>query len=231
MYWDDVAQVPLLKYYTHEGVLMLNILEDRLRVMYDGHRLVIFTNEHRNNTRGICGYMSGEPRDDYKTPYGLVDQPDLFASLYALAENSETIKQLQESAKEVAYQPKYKYTIFRPDSEWLASMVSSEEVAQLNTNVYRTRSYHKTKGQCLLMKQVQYHENHGEICITMTPLDSCQSHCKGEGFKVQDTQVVCRPKLDQQFQMYRNQIRQGQNPKVVGTPLTKQFRVPSRCIA
>lgn len=235
-YWDEDDNAPLLEYYTQQdGVLILNIREDRLRAMYDGQRLVVLAKNNRNNTRGICGYMSGEPLDDYMTPNGLVDRSDHYGASYSLnVENSDyQTQQLQSQAKEVAYQRKFKNTnVLRSDKYWQKAMFdSSSQEDRQSENVYRSRGYSKKPGTCQMQQQVQYYENHGEICITTTPMNACQSHCQGNGYSVKSVQVVCRPKLDQQFQEYRNQILQGSNPKVNGPTEMKQYRIPSSCKA
>lgn len=235
-YWDEDDNAPLLEYYTQQdGVLILNIREDQLRAMYDGQRLVVLAKNNRNTTRGICGYMSGEPLDDYMTPNGLVDRSDHYGASYSLnVENSDyQTQQLQSQAKEVAYQRKFKNTnILRSDKYWQKAMFdSSSQEDRQSENVYRSRGYSKKSGTCQMQQQVQYYENHGEICITTTPMNACQSHCQGNGYSVKSVQVVCRPKLDQQFQEYRNQIRQGSNPKVNGRTEMKQYRIPSSCKA
>lgn len=235
MYWDDVSNKHLLKYYTrNDGVLVLSIDQSRVRVVYDGQRLVVLSNVHRNTAWGICGRMSGEPRDDYETPYGLVDKPELYAASFALNDDNSDPKtqELQTMAKQQAYQRKNKYTsILRSDIEWYNNMQSSSEENWSGQTVYRSRSYLKQRLACQLQQQVQYYENHGEICITTTRLPACQSHCKGEGYKVQPVQVTCRPKLDQQYWVLRDQIRQGQNPQVSGVPQLKQYKVPTACSA
>lgn len=234
IYWDDAEEVPLLQYFTYsEGVLMLNIRDGRLRAMYDGQRLVVTTQYYRTTTRGICGQNSGEPRDDFWTPKGLVDKPEYYAASYALeGENSDPkTQQLKKEAEKMAYHSTPKYTaILRSDGEWLKAVQHKDEEWD-SQKVYRTRSYLKQRGQCKLQQQVQYHENHGEICITTTPLPACQSHCQGEGYKVQAAQVICQSKADQQFRSYRNQIQQGQNPQVSGVPKVEQYRVPTLCKA
>ncbi|XP_049881610.1 vitellogenin-like [Pectinophora gossypiella] len=239
MYWDDAEQTPFLKYYIQpDGVLMLNIRENRLRAMYDGQRLVVLEREARNHTRGICGLMSGEPRDDYLTPSGLLlDNGEQYAASYALKDNSDPkTEQLQELALQLAYQRQYQYTtILRSDRQWRQwqKQESSEESSEdwTSRKVFRAKSYNRVRGPCALKKQVQYYENSNEICITTTPLDACSSHCKGENYQVKAAQVVCSSKLDQQYQQYVQQIQQGQNPKVSGVPQIRQYRVPSSCRA
>lgn len=236
MYWDDVDDSHLLYYYTQpDGVLVLTIGENRLRVLYDGQRVVLMSgdNSHRGSAQGICGRMSAEPRDDYQTPYGLVDKPEHYGASYAL--NSETAdpqtQQLQNQAKKEAYQPKTQYTtILRSDIEWTNNMQPSEE-SWGSQIVYRSRSYEKSKGPCELQEQVQYYQNQGEICISTLPVPACQSHCRGQSFQVQPVQVTCKSKLDQQYQIFRNEIQQGQNPRVSGVPQLQQFKVPTACLA
>lgn len=236
MYWDNDDNMPFLEYYTQpDGVLILNIREDRLRAMYDGQRLVVLAKNNRNNTRGICGYMSGEPLDDYMTPNGLVDRPEQYGASYALnVENSDhQTQQLQSQAKELAYQRRFQNTnILRSDKYWQMAMDdSSSEEDRQSKNVYRSRGYSKKARTCQMQQQVQYYENYFEICITTAAMNACQSHCQGNGYTVKSVPVVCRPKLDQEFQEYRNQIRQGQNPNVNGPTKMKQYRVPSSCKA
>lgn len=235
IYWDDEQEKPMLQYYSEsDGSLLLNIREDKLRVMYDGQRSVVLNKDSRNSSRGLGGRMSGDRRDDYLTPNGLVDEPQYYGASYALnSENSDpNTSQLKEQAKEKAYAPENRYTtILRSDDEWKNAMQSSSNEDWGSQTVYRSRSYTKQRGPCKLQQQVQYYENQGEICITTSPLNACQSQCSGDGYKVQAAQVVCKPKLDAEFQTYRNQIQQGQNPKVTGVPQNKQYRVPSSCRA
>ncbi|KAJ8707494.1 hypothetical protein PYW08_010746 [Mythimna loreyi] len=235
IYWDDVDEVPLLQYYTlPEGILMLSIRDGRLRLMYDGQRLVLTTQDYRRTTRGICGQNTGEPRNDYRTPHGLVDLPEHYGASFALdVEDSDPKTQgLKMEAQQKAYQPIPKYTtILRSDEEWNRAIMQRDQDWD-SQNVYRTRGYGmKIRGQCQVQQQVQYHENHGEICITTTPLPSCASYCHGEGYKVQAAQVICRSKNDEQFRSFRTQIQQGQNPQVDGVPKVEQFRVPTSCKA
>lgn len=235
VFWDDAEQLPLLQYYTgSDGVLMLAIRENRLRVMFDGQHLVVLASEPRKQTRGLCGYMTSTPRQDYITPYGIVDKPEYYGATYALKDNiDQKTQQLQEQAKQAAYPYKKQYApILRSDREWAAAMESSSSEEETSShNVYRARSYLKQRGECKVQQQVQYYENHGEICISTTPVPSCQSHCRGLEYTIQPVQVVCRPKIDQQHVAYRNQIRQGLNPSVSGVPQLKQYRVPTACAA
>ena len=239
MYWDEVARTPFLKYHLlPDGALMLRLREDRLRIMYDGQRLVVLENESRNHTRGICGVMSGEPRDDYLTPSGrLVDNDEHFGASYALSDNIDPkTQELQTKAEELSYERRYQHTnILRSDSQWRKwqQEESSEDSWEdwSSRKVYRARSYNKVRGPCSLKKQVQYHENSAEICITTAPLDACSSHCKGENYQIQAAQVVCSSKQDQQFQQYVQQIHQGENPKVTGVPQIRQYRIPTSCKA
>ncbi|CAH2099264.1 unnamed protein product [Euphydryas editha] len=234
-YWDDVEEMPMLEYHTENNdVLMIKILENQLRIMYDGSRLVFITNWNRNNNRGICGYMSGESRDDYLSPFGLIDKSELYAASYILidAESDPKEKELNVQAKKVAYQPKRTPTvILRSDEDWKNNMRLTSDEEWGSQIIYRSRSYLKSKQPCEVKRQVQYYENHGEICITTEPLPACQSHCTGSEHNVSSTQVVCRPKLDQQFLSYRDQIRQGENPRVSGDPQRARFKVPGFCNA
>nr|BAD91195.1 vitellogenin [Saturnia japonica] len=237
IYWNDVEQKPFLEYYTQQdGVLMLNIEEYKLRAMYDGQRLIVLASANRQSARGICGSITGEPRDDYLTPEGLVDNPEYYAASYALYDEYSDPKtqELKTKAKQEAYQPKNKYTtVLRSDPEWQQdkTAASSPEEDWGSETAYRSRSYDKQRGPYVVKHQVQYYENHGEICITTTQLPVCQSHCTVMEYRIQATQVTCRPKLDQQFRSYRDQIKQGQGPVVTGVPKVKQFKVPAICNA
>ncbi|XP_047519715.1 vitellogenin-like [Pieris napi] len=232
-YFDESEESPILEYYVQpDNVLVLKIKDNRLRIMYDGQRLVVLSAQGRGQNRGICGQMSGKRRDDYMTPYGLVDNPDHYAASFALNdENPEPrTRQLQAEAKQMAYQRQNKYTaILRSDENWQNSQ--SENMKWDDSGVYNARSYSKKKVPCKMQKQVQYYENYGEICITTKPLPVCQPYCNVEDYKVQAAQVVCHPKMDPQFITYRNQIRQGLNPKVSGAPESRQYRVPASCKA
>lgn len=232
-YWDDEEEAPILEYHTEgNGALVLKIRDSRLRIMYDGMRSVVLANEKRKHTRGICGYMSGEPRDDYLTPRGLVDNPEYYGASYILiGENSEALeKERQETAKRMAYQPQRKYTtILRSDEDWKTQMYLSAEDEWGSQIIYRARNYLKEKKPCEVRPQVQYYENQGEICITTAPLPSCQSHCTGVDYKIQPAEVVCKSKFDLDFRAVRDQIRLGQNPKVSGVPQNAQYRIPASC--
>lgn len=234
-YWDDEEEVPILEYHTEgNGALVLKIRDSRLRIMYDGMRSVVLANEKRKNTRGICGYMSGEPRDDYLTPNGLVDNPELYGASYVLiSENSEPQeKERQEKAKRVAYQPQRRYTtILRSDENWKNQMQLSSKEELGSQIIYRARNYLKEKKPCELRPQVQYYENQEDICISTAPLPSCQSHCSGVDYKIQPAEVVCKSKFDVEFRAIRDQIRLGQNPKVAGPSQNAQYRIPASCKA
>ncbi|XP_060807429.1 vitellogenin [Amyelois transitella] len=239
IYYDEVEEKPLIQYYTApDGVLLVYIKEDRLRAMFDGQRLVLLSSEERNNNRGICGYMSGSPRYDYLTPYGLVDEAKHYAASYTLKEESDPkTEQLREEAHKIAYQPKNEYTtILQTDSEWSKIMhshssSSSSEEDSHSKNVYKSRSYLKERKECEVQQQVQYYENHGEICISTAPVPVCQSHCHAN-YQEQQVHVVCRPKIDQQYISYREMIRQGKNPNVEGSQIKiKQYKVPISCVA
>ncbi|XP_053619274.1 vitellogenin-like [Plodia interpunctella] len=239
IYYDELEQIPLVQYYTGaDGVLQVFMKEDRLRAMFDGQRLVLLSSEERNNNRGICGYMSGSPRYDYLTPYGVVDEPQQYAASYTLKDQSDPkTEQFKVEAQKQAYQLKNKYTvILRTDDEWSDMMhshssSSSSKDSTHFKNVYRSRSYLKEDNECQVQQQVQYYENHGEICISNAPVPACQSHCRGTEYKVQYVQVICRPKIDQLYISYRDMIRQGGNPKVDGETQIKHYRVPTSCVA
>ncbi|XP_032524894.2 vitellogenin-like [Danaus plexippus] len=232
-YWDDVNDSPLLEYYsTGDNVLMIKLRENRLRIVYDGERSVVLSRDNRKNIRGICGRMSGDPRDDYLTPSGLVDKPEYYGASYALIEdeNDPRTQELQSEAKRKAYEPRKQYTtILQSDNKWQSAMLSSSEDDWDSQIVYRARNYGKSKGKCKVVPQVQYYENQSQICITTSSLPSCQSSCSGGSYKIQSTQVVCRSKLDSQFQSYRDEIKLGKSPKVSGEPRTVDYRVPSSC--
>ncbi|XP_045456674.1 vitellogenin-like [Melitaea cinxia] len=236
MYWDDIEELPMLEYHTEDnGILIIKIRENQLRVMYDGSRLVFITNWNRNNNRGICGYMSGEPRDDYLSPNGLLDKPELYAASYILidGDSDSKEKELNAQAKKMAYQPKRKYTVFSRSDQGLQNdmpMESGEEWASEKT--YTSRNYLKTTLTCEVMRESQFYENRDEICITMRPLPACQSQCAGSEYRLQRVPVMCGPKLDKMFILYRDQILQGQSPRVrTGELKTAQFRVPGSCSA
>nr|ALR35190.1 vitellogenin [Spodoptera exigua] len=237
VYWDDVKEEPLLEYYTEaDGVLMLNIRDGRLRAMYDGQRLVLTTQDHRKSTRGICGRNSGEARDDYQTPVGLVDLPELYGAAWALSDETSDPKteELKKKAQEKAYQPTTKYTaILRSDEQWRMA-VQEREQRLVSQNLYMTRGYQKKGRQCQVQQQIQYYNTDREICISTTPLAACPSNCRGVAFNVESAVVVCRSNTDEQFKTYRQQIQQGQNPQlsqVSHRVRNVNFRVPTSCKA
>ncbi|XP_063630311.1 vitellogenin-like [Cydia splendana] len=232
MYWDEAIDAPLLYYYNTDGAWMFVIGDDRLRGIYDGQRLVIWASKNRNTIRGVCGYMSGEPRDDYLTQYGIVDKPELYAAAFALnTENADShTQQLSNQVREQAYKPLYHFTsILRSDDKWRQEMESSDE--DRSNIVYRARSFQKQQGPCHMEKQVQYYQTDKEICISTVQVPACEKHCRGLNYQVRPVQVVCRPATDPQFQNYRNQIQRGENPQVSGQQQAAQYRVPSSCQA
>lgn len=122
MYWNDIDEIPLLQYYIlADGIMVFNINNGALRVMYDSQRLVIFTDDHRSSTRGICGQSTSQVRDDYMTPWGLVDRPEYYGASFSLDGEFSDPKtvELKKEAKLKAYQPVTKSTnILHCDSEW-----------------------------------------------------------------------------------------------------------------
>ncbi|KAJ8707493.1 hypothetical protein PYW08_010745 [Mythimna loreyi] len=132
-YWDNVSDSTILEYYTlAEGVQVFKINDEAIRILYDGQRLVIFTSDYRSTTRGICGQSSSQISDDYLTPYGLVDLPDLYGASFSLDGEFSDPKtvELKKEAKLKAYQPVTKYTnILRSDTEW--SKAENESVKTL----------------------------------------------------------------------------------------------------
>ncbi|CAH0697615.1 unnamed protein product [Spodoptera exigua] len=122
IYWDEDKEVPLLQIYTlADGVKVFNINNGAIRLVYDSQRLVVFTDEHRKTTRGLCGQDSTQIRDDYMTPYGLVDLPEHYGASFSLEGEGSDPKtvELKKEAKLKAYQPVTKYTnILRSDDEW-----------------------------------------------------------------------------------------------------------------
>lgn len=236
-YWSQ-NQPAVVYYALPDGVMVVNIDNDKVRALYDGQRLVIYANENRHSTRGICGRMTAEPKDDYLTPYGYVDNANQYAASYALNQkhNVPETDLLQKQAKQNAYQPEKQYTsIVHSDKNWSQykqeKQGSSTEEKSGSQSVFRVRSYKREVGECELHEQVQYFDNHGEICITLQPMPSCSSQCHGENYSKRSVQVACRPNTDQEFQNYRDQIRQGHNPQVPenGESQMWRFRVPSIC--
>ncbi|KAJ2940977.1 hypothetical protein O0L34_g13103 [Tuta absoluta] len=235
IYKDETEQVPLLEYYVlPDGILMLNIRENRLRAMYDGRRLVILTREGRNEVRGICGLMNGEKNDDFWAPQSLVVSDKHFAASYALKDGiDDATRQLQDEAKNWAYLRTQTYTTdLKSDSEWQKWLAGSTEKSMDSPAVYRARLHLKQpRGTCVSAKQVQYYETSSKICVTTMPLEACPSHCRGEGYKVSPASVVCGSKSDVTFQEYVKQINMGQNPKVTGVTRPIQYRIPTSCVA
>ncbi|CAH1643964.1 unnamed protein product [Spodoptera littoralis] len=123
-YYDDVLKIPVVEYYyvveDHYQVYSLN--NGAIRFIYDDHRrLVIFSDDHRSTTRGLCGQSTSQPTDDYMTPYGLVDLPEHYGASFSLEGEDSDPKtvQLKKEAKLKAYQPVTQYTnILRSDDEW-----------------------------------------------------------------------------------------------------------------
>ncbi|XP_048486868.1 vitellogenin isoform X1 [Plutella xylostella] len=229
MYWDEETKMPLLKYYTlADGSMVFSIEQGRARVIYDGQRLVVLRKENRGNSRGVCGYMSGDARDDYLTPAGIVDAPEHYGASYALREHATpALLELQQQAAKLAYQPAQHYTaILAADAEWSQS-VQREHVWQ---HAYRAR-YYGASAECRVQQQVQYYEHHGDTCVSTRQVAACAAQCRGDGYEVQPAEVVCGPRGDKVFHSYVEQIRAGGNPQVSGVTKIQQFRVPKRCLA
>lgn len=230
VYSDHKNNKPLLyQSVENDGTILINI-NGQLRVLYDGQRLVILSNSYKHNTQGICGHQTGDKRDDYMTPYGWVNNPEHFGASYSLNEEGDAkTQQLKEDSMNNAHQPKRQYTsILNSDSQWTEGLNSH------NKNVYRVKSYSKKdNSECKIDPQIQYFESHGKICITRTMIPSCTSNCRGVNMQPQRSNVVCRPSNDQEFQKFKSQIHQGQNPQVSesqsGVQEQRQFLVPSSC--
>ncbi|CAD0206287.1 unnamed protein product [Chrysodeixis includens] len=129
-YTSYVTRRPYLEYYKQaDGVYVININNGDIRFIYNGNTLVIFTDKHRSDTRGICGQSTTEIRDDFMTPYGLVDQPAYYGAAFSLDGEFSDPKtaELKKEAKLKAYQPVTKHTnILRSDDEW--SKVENREL-------------------------------------------------------------------------------------------------------
>lgn len=236
MYWNELTDKPLLTYFTQQdGVLVLFIEDRRLRMMLDGERLVVLANDHRGTARGICGQMTGEPRDDYETPVGLVDQPELYGASFALNVDYSDPKtmELQKKAKEQAYQPRNKFTsILRSDDEWRSIMEARSPQYSNGETVYRSIPW-KPFPSCTIQQQTQFYETSDETCVSINPLPVCPSNCRGVNHVIMPAEVTCSNKRDQHFRAYVDEIREGHNPHIT-VPAhyqseLKQFRVPIEC--
>nr|AXM43802.1 vitellogenin [Conopomorpha sinensis] len=235
---DGNDKVALEYFYLPDDRLMLNIREGRLRALYSGRNIVILAYGNQNHTRGLCGHMSGEPNDDFVTPDGnLVDEADQFAASYALDReySDPKTKTLQELARKNAYQPRRVYpSVLRSDESWTKynkdKMQSMKQQKQQSQSMYSARSYGQQDVPCRVENQVQYYETYDEICISTQRLPSCRAQCRGEGYIKKSAQVVCKSKMDEEFKMYKEEIKQGQNPEVSGPPKKQEFRVPSSCM-
>lgn len=122
MYWDDAEEVPLLEYYKlGKDVYVFDIHDKNIRLVYDKHRLMIFTEEYYDSTMGICGQSSSEIRNDYITPFGIVDLPGHYGASFSLDDESSDPKTvaLKKETKLKAYQPVTKYTsILHSGGDW-----------------------------------------------------------------------------------------------------------------
>ncbi|XP_075987438.1 vitellogenin-like [Anticarsia gemmatalis] len=128
-YWDDALQAPLLEYYSlAEGIKVFSLHNGRVRIIYDGQRLIIFTDDHRKTTRGVCGQSTTQISDDYMTPWGLVDLPEHYGAAFSLEgefSDPKTVA-LKNAAKLKAYQPFTKFTkILHSDAEWSIALNKS----------------------------------------------------------------------------------------------------------
>ncbi|KAL4712509.1 hypothetical protein ACJJTC_007525 [Scirpophaga incertulas] len=236
LYVDKTTGFNFFEYfYLPDGVVIIKINKMRLHLVYDGQRVVVLVHDNRNNIEGLCGHLTGDIRDDYLTPYGLVNKPEHYGASYALIEsNVDSITaELKNQAKQVAYPPRTGYSIILPYNEEYNTKVVSSQSKHENHNAYRTRSWVDHDVMCQVHEQVQYYENDREICITNIRLPACSSRCRGERYTVTAAEVICGSKLDKKFQEYKKQILGGQNPTVHGTPKEElgQFRVPTACKA
>ncbi|CAB3258668.1 unnamed protein product [Arctia plantaginis] len=126
MYWNEAGEVPLLEYYSLGiDLYVFDIQNKNIRLVYDKHRLVVFTDEYYGSTMGICGQSSTEIRDDYMTPYGIVDLPEHYGASFSLEDEFSHPKTvaLKKEAKLKAYQPVTKYTgILHSDDDWIKAV-------------------------------------------------------------------------------------------------------------
>ncbi|KAH9643935.1 hypothetical protein HF086_016485 [Spodoptera exigua] len=134
IYYDDVLKIPLVEYYyvIEDNYQVYSLNNGAVRFIYDDHRLIIFSDDHRSTTRGLCGQSTSQPSDDYMTPYGLVDLPEHYGASFSLEGEGSDPKtvELKKEAKLKAYQPVTKYTnILRSDDEW--SKISNESIKEL----------------------------------------------------------------------------------------------------
>lgn len=133
-YFDEVFKVPLVEYYysMEDNYQVYSLNNGAIRFIYDDHRLVIFSDDHRSTTRGLCGQSTSQPSDDFMTPYGLVDLPELYGASFSLEGEGSDPKtvELKKQAKLKAYQPVTEYTnILRSDDEW--SKIKNESIKEL----------------------------------------------------------------------------------------------------
>jgi len=77
-------------YEMPDGAVQVTLPNNSLVVVYDGVRVMLqASNEYRNQIRGLCGNMDGEPFNDFKTPNNcLIQEPFIFAATYAIDEES-----------------------------------------------------------------------------------------------------------------------------------------------
>ncbi|XP_022835071.1 vitellogenin-like [Spodoptera litura] len=127
-YYDDIYRIPLLEYYhvDAENYQVYSMHNGRIRLIYDGHRLVIFSGFYRSTTRGLCGQSTSQPSDDYMTSYGLVDLPEHYGASFSLegADSDLKTEELKKESKLKAYKPVTQYTnILRSDDEWTKAML------------------------------------------------------------------------------------------------------------
>ncbi|CAH1643965.1 unnamed protein product [Spodoptera littoralis] len=133
-YFDEIFKVPLVEYYysIEDDYQVYSLNNGAIRFIYDDHRLVIFSDDHRSTTRGLCGQSTSQPSDDYMTPYGLVDLPEHYGASFSLEDEESDPKtvELKKEAKVKAYQPVTEYTnILRSDDEW--SKIKNESIKEL----------------------------------------------------------------------------------------------------
>ncbi|CAH1643963.1 unnamed protein product [Spodoptera littoralis] len=105
-YWNYVTNAPLLEYYTiAEDIEFFSINNGQVRFLYDNHRLVIFTDDHRSSTWGLCGQSTSQISDDYITPYGVVYLPNYYGASFSLEEEfiDPSTVELKKKAKLKAY--------------------------------------------------------------------------------------------------------------------------------
>uniref|UniRef100_A0A1B0CWY3 Putative vitellogenin-a1 n=1 Tax=Lutzomyia longipalpis TaxID=7200 RepID=A0A1B0CWY3_LUTLO len=116
------------------------------------------------------------------------------------------------------------------DSDSSSDSSSADEEQLVVAEKNRQHQFEQRK--CETKHQTQFVERNGEICFSIRQLPACDSPCRPVQKIEKRVPVYCRPASEQQAQLYRQQIRKGNNPDLRDKAPTRyvNFAIPQACV-